>query len=195
MGKQKLFIHYAVQNAIDIAVKMADKGTDKKEVNRNRSINFVEALADQFRIEYQEENYLYTLTKHSNRKHHKQKFGMYELLFDILVCHTKTITNQNKEFTIVTDSIWAVESELAKNTREAIFDFNKLVLGSSKYKLFIGPKNKKEGYLNSLSDLAKICGSNTFIALVPHPEEWNKNGENKVDFWEKHQDWEKQLLP
>ena len=44
-----------------------------------------------------------------------QKFGMNELLFDLLVCKSSTIKPRNgiSDLTVITKCLWQVESELA----------------------------------------------------------------------------------
>ncbi len=78
------------------------------------------------------------------------------------------------ELTYVTRSLWAVESEMAHDTREALHDFNKLVLAASSNKLFVGPKvANADAYLNSLLLPARCCSGSIFVALVPHPGTWD----------------------
>lgn len=66
-----------------------------------------------------------------------------------------------------------VESEFARNSRQALIDFNKLVLGSAHNKLFIGPQvSEVEPFVNVLKPAARACTGNVYIALIPHPAKW-----------------------
>lgn len=119
----------------------------------------------------------------------KREFGLNELLYDISICRTSKcningnmlndeLTNdliQDKEFHYVSECLWQIESEFAKNRREALKDFNKLVLGSSANKLFIGPtvsNNNIKEYYGLLLNPARFCSGNIYLAIVPHPKEW-----------------------
>lgn len=47
---------------------------------------------------------------------------------------------QGKTLWYVAEALWQVESELARDSRQALIDFNKLVLGAARHKLFVGPQ-------------------------------------------------------
>jgi len=153
-------------------------------IHRNRSKNFVEALAASLRQEYKSQKSVFVLSKHFYDN--KDTFGLNELLFDVLVCDTSTVISarRKKRITYVTKALWQIESEFARDSQEAVYDFNKLVLGSSENKLFIGTEvDDVEGYLKTMAELAKLCNSNIFIALMPYPSEW-KSKKLDIRFWE-----------
>lgn len=78
-----------------------------------------------------------------------------------------------------------MESEFARDTGEAVADFNKLVLGSAQNKLFIGPQvHDPQSFLNVLIPAAKSCSGSVFAALVPHPDRWEENGEPGIALWQ-----------
>jgi hypothetical protein len=161
--------------------------TDALKLHRERSKLFVEALAEGFRNHYKSDSY-YVFSKHfeGNRK----KFGVNELLYDILVCRGAVLNSSNRhsELTYITDSIWQVESEFARDSRQALYDFNKLIIGSSENKLFIGPQVSNEvGFLDTLAKAAKHCHATTYLALLPHPKEWAN--EKRVKCWVYENGW------
>jgi hypothetical protein len=79
----------------------------------------------------------------------------------------------------VQDVLWQIESEMARNTREALFDFNKLVLGAAAAKLFIGPLvHDPEIYIEVLRAAAEKCSGVVHCALVPHPDKWDGDSGN-----------------
>ncbi len=144
--------------------------------HRERSKSFVEALASGFRNHYKSNDSVYVFSKHfyDNRK----KFGLNELLFDILVCNgdTRKSVTGKRMLTHITSSIWQVESEFAKDSRQALYDFNKLVLGASENKLFIGSQiSHEKEFLDALALPAKHCHATTYLALMPHPKDWKDN--------------------
>jgi hypothetical protein len=170
-----LNIKQIIKDSLVVASAMPDEGTDEGIIHRNRSKHFVESLAAALREFYRAEKGLFVLSKHHGD--HRLEFGLNELLYDILVCKTAQVSSslENEVLTFVTKAIWLVESEFARNSREAIYDFNKLVLGSSENKLFVGPQVSDEpSFLQPLCEPAKYCDSKTYIALVPHPSDWRR---------------------
>lgn len=154
---------------------------DKGPIHRQRSQRFVALLARALRGAHEDPNievmsmHLFEDDSDSVRQVRKQ-FGMQELLFDIVVFQKgETITNGGEILSYVRKGLWIVESELAKDSRQALHDFNKLVLGSSVNKLFVGPlvaPSERGGYLNALRAAAIECEGNLYVALIPHPETW-----------------------
>jgi hypothetical protein len=162
-----------VQAALSVAAAKADAGKKTGDIHRARSKNFVEALADRLRAAHQPDPQVAVLSKHfaENRK----LFGLNELLFDILVCRTATTRSANGSHTLtyITNAVLVVESEFERNSREAMFDFNKLVLAASETKLFVGPRVSEEtAFLKPLAQAAAHCGGVVLVALVPHPADW-----------------------
>ncbi len=165
-----------VTAALFAAAAIPVEEKDPGRLHAARSRNFVEALADRLRATYRDDPQIDVLSKHfpGNR----ERFGLNELLFDILVCRTRQTgsANGSKQLTVVTAAIMAVESELARDSRQAMYDFNKLVLCSSEFKLFVGPRVANEAaFLAPLGKAAACCGGSVFAVLVPHPSEWSNS--------------------
>ena len=107
---------------------------------------------------------------------HRRQLGLNELLFDVTVCGTRVTPSAvaGRSLTYLTGNLWAVESEFARDSRKAIFDFNKLVLSAADQKLFVGPAvADEESFLAVLGPVADCCTGGVFVALVPHPDEWD----------------------
>jgi len=181
-----LNIRTIVAAAVSGAQAMPDLDqTTKGLLHRERSKNFVECLSERLLEQYGSGGNIASLSKHHD--YDRDRFGMNELLFDVAVVGDKTVDSgaSGKNLSIVTKGIWAVESELAKDKREALYDFNKLVLGASDRKLFVGPRVKDEqDYLRVLGEAARHCSGEIFVALIPHPEEWPDRGSESVVAWE-----------
>ena len=163
-----------VNNAFRAAKSKPVEGTDRQQLHRNRSREWVETLADEFRKSYEGESNVRVFSKHNESN--RTEFGMNELLYDVLVCRVATTTSAKRgaELFYVEEALWQVESEFARNSREALFDFNKLVIGSAKSKLFIGPQvNDAQAFLDVLRAPAQHCTGDVYVALVPHPKEWD----------------------
>lgn len=162
-----------VISALKSAMGSDDVGKTKGQVNRNRSKNFVEELGKQFSSEYQSNKNIRVLTKHNGEN--RAEFGLNELLFDVLVCEVSIVpsSTRRKALTHVTKGLWAVESEMAQNSREAMYDFNKLVLSSCERLLFVGPLvSDNAAFISPLKQAAQYCKKPVYIALIPHPREW-----------------------
>jgi hypothetical protein len=75
----------------------------------------------------------------------REDFGLNELLYDVCVCQTAPCASarQGKTLRHITRALWQVESEFARDSFEAVKDFNKLVLGAAENKLFIGRARRR----------------------------------------------------
>lgn len=169
-------IRLLLEAALANAHQQPDEGDGLSLIHRNRSKHFVEALVAQFRQLYSDRPIVRVLSKH--HKLYRNEFGLNELLFDVLVYDTSSVHSARNaaSLTFVTQGLWAVKSEFARDTRQAIFDFNKLVLAVTKSKLFIGPiVADEEDFLEPLLGSAARCGAEVLAALVTHPSDWPKS--------------------
>ena len=124
----------------------------------------------------------FTRFDRSNRR----EFGVNELLHDICIVRVAGVSSavQGKRLFYIDRVLWQVESEFARNSRSALVDFNKLVLGSAESKLFVGPQLKsRDAYLQVLEKPARQTTGETFVALIPHPSEWGNEGDNEISIW------------
>jgi hypothetical protein len=179
-------IHSSYLLARDKPLQEESKG----KLHKKRSETWIDTLAAEFKTQLRTGNDIRVFSKrdYSNRK----DFGLNELLYDIVVCQVEEVvsTKQKKTLFYVREVLWQVESEFAKNSREALFDFNKFVLGNAHSKLFIGPQvADNESFIDVLLPAALVCQGKIFVALVPHPSSWAE--ENwKIDIWElRDQNW------
>ena len=124
------------------------------------------------------------MTKHDGQYRHL--FGMNELLFDVALVSYDIVDsgNSGKDLAFVTRGLWIVESEMAKDKRQALFDFNKLILGQADNKLFVGPNVHDDAdYLRVLGRAASNCSGSLYVALIPHPDQWPVSTEDPVGVW------------
>lgn len=133
---------------------------------------WIKTLAEEFQSEFENDLSVRIFSKHnySNR----QDFGLNEFLYDIVVCKVGKVQSavQNKTLYYVREVFWQIESEFARDSRQALIDFNKLVLGSAKNKLFVGPRvNDNHSFLDVLRPAAQACQGNIFASLIPHPRD------------------------
>jgi len=159
--------------------RSAGKPDPRKVESKKRSAEFVECLADELRKYYQEEDHYRVLSQQYSDENHYE-FGLNELLYDILVCkidHVNAVRKTDTGLVFVKEAIWAIESEMAKNTREMLYDFNKLLVSSSRSKLFIGPLtsyNDEVLELLSITAIDSLCNGKFYFILIPHPDDWEK---------------------
>src|SRR5688572_1303389 len=99
------------------------------DLHRRRSIKWVEALAHLFRDHFAADLTVRVFSKYTDTN--RDDFGLNELLYDICVCRfAKTLScTGRKELCYITDCLWQIESEFARDSAAAVKDFNKLVLG------------------------------------------------------------------
>lgn len=84
----------------------------------------------------------------------------------------------------VKKGIWAVESEFARDSSQAVVDFNKLVLASADDKLFICSQvNDQRAFLDTLGPVADACSGKVYLACVPHPRDWREGEMQEVELY------------
>ncbi|MDZ7742227.1 MAG: hypothetical protein U5Q03_10855 [Bacteroidota bacterium] len=167
-------IQQILQAAFEQAKQEPVTGKTDQERNRQRSIHWVESLAEEFRKKYpREKNYRVFSKYHDQNK----DFGLNELLYDISVCKINYIESpKGKKLAYIEKAIWLVESEMAKDTQQLVYDFNKLLIGNSENKLFVGPlTSHNEDILELFNKIAVNCKGDVWLALVPHPGEWEND--------------------
>ena len=111
----------------------------------------------------------------SDNLENERDFGLKEFLFDISVCEVAMTESafRGRQLSLVRNAVWQIESEFAKNSREALYDFGKLVMGSAQNKLFIAPLvSREEEFLRVLREPASFCSGSVSLAMVPHPNDW-----------------------
>lgn len=167
-----------ISTAFFKAKQISDIDGSPRVVHRERSRQFVEALGVFARGQIVNTTERVLTKYHSN---HREEFGLNELLYDVLWCDTATTpdTDANVPLRFITRGKWAVESEFARDSRQAIYDFNKLVLANTEAKLFIGPITSDcEAFLVPLASVAENVTGAMYVALVSHPSEWGSQQEH-----------------
>ena len=182
-------IKSVIENTYQTARRASFDMDSKQTLNQKRSLALVEALGNAFLKEYSDDSRVKVFWK--GNPAHRAAFGMNEFLYDVAVCKTATVESavHKKILSYVTEALWLVESELAKNSRQAVIDFNKLVIGRSTNKLFVGPQvTDNQAFLQVLASPAALCEGVVYTALVPYPAEWDhpKTGV-EVWIWDKKQ--------
>ena len=165
-----------VEQALRIAEAAPDVGKTSGTVRHARSQMFVSSLGDILRRVFADVAGVRVL----NRSYggNKKTFGLNEVLYDVLVCEIGNVpaARSGQTLTFVKRSLWMIESEFAKSSRAALYDFNKLVLGNSANKLFVAPRvADNASWLATLRPAAVEAvrdGSRLYCAQISHPREW-----------------------
>ena len=164
-----------LQETFQQAKSYPDSGKTIQRINMHRSQNWVKALTEQFKKKYDGDSEIRIFSKSddSNRK----DFGLSELLHDVLVCKVDGVKSSvhKKKLYFIKEVLWQIESEFAHNTRSSLIDFNKLVLGSAKNKLFVASQAKKgteKSFLEVLKPAARYCTGDVYLGMIPHPGDW-----------------------
>ena len=165
----------------------------QQDLHRKRSQEWVKVLARNFRKCYSnQDNKVKVFSK--DFREHRTEFKVNELLYDIAVCRTGETPSAQKgtRLTYIQEALWIVESEMARDSHEAIIEFSKLVIGSAQNKLFIGPKVNNQGNFNNvlLAPAGHCCGS-VCLAIIPHPEDWDKRDDEPEVFIFSGGSWKK----
>ncbi len=174
-----------LQEALQEARSHPDSGKTSQRINIDRSRNWVKALAEQFKKKYDGDSEIRIFSKSDDS--HRKDFGLNELLHDLLVCKVGEVESSvnKKKLCFIKEVLWQVESEFAHNTRSSLVDFNKLVLGSAKNKLFIASQVKRgteNSFLGVLRPAAGYCTGDVYVGMIPHPSKW-VDTDNDVHLW------------
>lgn len=183
-----------LQKSFRVARQRAPSATSLQEEHRSRSRAWVASVASAFRDVYSADPDVAVLWQQDDT--HRGQFGRNELLHDITVVRHRTVPapRQRKTLSYISQVLWQVESEFARDGREALFDFNKLVLGSASYKLFIAPDvSKVQPFIETLLPAARVCTGTVFLSMVPHPARWAEPEASvrlwrlELDQWARHE--------
>ncbi len=174
-----------LQEALQQAQSEPDTGETTQKINLNRSRYWVKALAEQFKKRYEGDSEIRVFSK--TDPSHRKDFGLNELLHDVVVCRVGEVESsvRGKTLLFIKEVLWQIESEFAHDSRKALVDFNKLVLGSGENKLFIGSQVKKgeeNSFLSVLQPAARYCTGDVYVCTIPHPSNW-ADSDNDVHLW------------
>lgn len=154
----------------------ADASTGLQKLHAGRSRAWVRCLAVQ--LEELAPGPNVAVLYKGKKSDYSAQLGLTELLYDVTVCETANCGAVNgNSLTFVTRALWLVESEFARDSFQAVKDFNKLVIGSAENKLFVGPRltdaAREAQYRATLAYPAACCRPDPYLAMVPHPDAWD----------------------
>ncbi|MFC1873423.1 hypothetical protein ACFLW3_01240 [Chloroflexota bacterium] len=181
----ELDVKQLLQETLQQTKSYPNSGKTTQRININRSRNWVKALAEQFKKKYDGDSETRVFSKSGDL--YRKDFGLNELLHDILVCKVGVVESSlhEKKLSFIKEVLWQIESEFSHNTRSSLIDFNKLVLGSAKNKLFIVSQVKKgteNSFLEVLKPAAGYCTGDVYVGMIPHPNDWADTQDN-IHLW------------
>ena len=170
--KMKKIINNALGNTLKNIHSVGNNGKDHYFLSQNWVKNFAKELEKYY-------NNIEVFYRDDNSK---------EFLYDITVakCDEFSTTHSKTPIRYVSKSIWQIESEFVKNTREIAYDFSKLFSGNAPFKMMVGPIREKENddegsnyYMNKLKIMANNIPNdeNWCFLLVTHPGNWKEGKE------------------
>jgi hypothetical protein len=188
----KELVHSSFAAAKEKAKEIGEK--QRRLLHSKRSQVWVESLADHFREAFamHEDNSVRVFSKYNKSNRHD--FGLNELLYDVTVARVGRVKSpHNHELLYVKEALWEVESEFSHDSRQALTDFNKLVLGSATSKLFIGSQDISDlrSFMDVLVQPASACSGDVYAVFLPHPKLWDANQAEPEVFRFTTGNWEK----
>ncbi|MFC1983054.1 hypothetical protein ACFLV5_04660 [Chloroflexota bacterium] len=174
-----------LQEALIQAQSISDEGKTTHQINMSRSQYWINALTEQFQKRYEGDSEIRIFSKLNNLN--RKDFGLNELLYDVLICRVGEVESSlhKRKLCFIKEVLWQIESVFAHNTRSVLIDFNKLVLGSGRNKLFITSQVKKgteNSFLSVLKPAAGYCIGDVYVGMIPHPSNW-VDTDNDVHLW------------
>ena len=169
---------------------------DEKDVHTDRSKAWVCALAKELEHRCKKDGEDIRVFWKGMEEGDKDFEGRKELLFDVSVCQVKSTVSFHDRQTprhFVDNCLWLVESEFDSASMAIIVDLSKLVMGSSKMKLFVAGmplwnswkgksandleklvKDREKEILKMCKEAANRCGEHFYFCFIPHPKVWHK---------------------
>jgi hypothetical protein len=166
------------------------------ELHRIRSSAFVGALARELRAAFAAQPDVAVLSRDAS----SGVFTRNELLFDVAAVRytmaRSAVHAHAAPIPCVLESLVQVESELAQNVRHTMDDFNKLVMGSAPWSLFVGPLHSASEcrrYRDIMATSASRIPGQLVVAFIPHPSAWPAADDSTLAFaWSRSAgDWER----
>lgn len=118
----------------------------------------------------------------------KSDFGTEQLIYEIEACRVakgNTADRLKEPFAYVTSPLWQIEIEFSREWHDAVYAVNRLCCGSAESKLLItAQRSGVHGeFIDTLKTGASHCSGNFYLALVPHPQDWD-DSDGTLDIWQ-----------
>lgn len=173
-------IHYSFNDALAALVM----GTSPRALARARERVFFKAMAAQLQAALIDAD-LRVFSAYGRGCHNG--LGAEHRLYDIQVCRietSQTADRKKEPFHYIAASIWQIEIDFSRDLRRALSAFNRLIGGAAENKLIIAAQlqSGRDAFIHTLKAPAAACGGKVWLALIPHPENWDDDA-HALDIW------------
>ena len=157
------------------AVKALVMGTSARSLARARERAFVKSLINRLRNNFDDDGYrIFASLQRGNQS----DFGTNQLLHDIVVCRIEegaTDARQPESFRYVAEALWQIEVDFSREWRPALYAINRLNCGGAGNKLLVASQlaRSQDRLMNTLRKPGAACAGTLYLALVPHPADWD----------------------
>lgn len=157
------------------AVKALAMGTSRRALYRARERAYIKALIAQLQREFSDEDIRVFA---SSQRGNAGEFGTNRLLYDIAICRIGTGASAERKaeaYQFIAEALWQIDLDFSREWRPALYALNRLNCGAAADRLLIAakPVQGSARFLNSLRAAAAANNGRLFLALVPHPEDWD----------------------
>ncbi len=164
-----------IDSSFDEAVKALTMGTSQSSLLRARERAYIKTLIAHLQREFDSEDLrLFASPQRGNTA----DFGTNRLLYDIAICRIgagKTAERKSEDFLYIAEALWQIEVDFSREWRSAIHAINRLNCGAASNRLLISSMLARgnERLLNTLRAPGAARSGALYLALVPHPADWD----------------------
>ena len=164
-----------IDSSFDEAIKALTMGTSQSSLVRARERAYIKTLIAHLQREFDSEDLrLFASPQRGNAA----DFGTNHLLYDIVVCRIgtgKTAERKSEDFLYIAEALWQIEVDFSRQWRSAIHAISRLNCGAAANKLLISSifARDNERLLHTLRAPAAAGSGTMYLALVPHPADWD----------------------
>ena len=176
-------IERLIEASFNQAVKALVMGTSSSSLARARERAYIKTLVAHLQNAFEGDDHRVFA---SSLRGNVTDFGTNHLLHDIVVCRIgngKTAERKAQDFLFVSEALWQIEVDFSRGWRPTLYAINRLNCGAAANKLLIASQlgRSRERFMNTLREPGASCGGALYLALVPHPADWDDaNGAPQV---------------
>ncbi len=158
------------------ALKAFVLGTSATALARARERAFIKLLAARLQRAYSGEE---TRVFSGYGRGNAADFGAEKLLHEICLCRVAAGASGGRraeEFVYIAATLWQIEVDFSQDWRPALYAINRLNAGAAASKALIAaaPKSGRTAFLDTLKTPFAAGGGTCYLALLPHPTEWEE---------------------
>lgn len=173
-------IHYSYSDALSALVM----GTSPSALARARERVFFKSLAAQLQAALADAD-LRVFSAYGRGR--QNGLGAEHRLYDIQVCRietSQTADRKKEPFYYIAASLWQIEIDFSRDLRRTLAALNRLIGGAAENKLIIAAQlqSGRDAFIHTLKTPAAACGGKVWLALIPHPENWDDSA-HALDIW------------